>query len=181
MIDKHYVILDRDGTIIIEKGYLSDPDEIELLPGAIEGLLKLQSFGLGLIIVTNQSAIGRGFITEKRLSEIHNRLKMLLSQEGVILDGIYYCPCLPEDNCECRKPKPGMVELAARELGFIPSDSFVIGDNICDIELGKRIGATTFLVRTGYGVNVEKENLTYPDFIVDDLNQAAQIIMKLLP
>ena len=91
-----------------------------------------------------------------------------------------FCPHTPDDGCSCRKPKSGLVELAAQELGFAPRTCFVIGDNACDAEVGRRVGATTFLVRTGYGAQVAAEGVVSPDYVVDDLRDAAQVIERLL-
>ena len=177
---RRFVVLDRDGTIIVERHYLSDPRQVELIPGAASGLRQLSEMGLGLVVITNQSAIGRGFFDKEQLDRIHQRLHNLLEQEGVHLDGIYVCPHIPEDNCSCRKPQPGLVELAAQELNFDPSDSFVIGDKACDIELGRRIGATTFLVRTGYGAEVVADAMITPDYVVDDVQAAVPVIQRIL-
>jgi D-glycero-D-manno-heptose 1,7-bisphosphate phosphatase len=173
---KRFVILDRDGTINIHKNYISDPDEIELIPGAAEGLRLMKKLGVGLIVITNQSAVGRGYFDLARLKEINGRLVELLHAENVVLDGIYYCPHTPEDQCNCRKPKPALVEKASMELGFNPSASFVIGDNVCDIELGQNIAATTILVRSGYGDSIAQSGVITPDFIAVDLVNAAQFI-----
>ena len=177
---RRFVVLDRDGTIIVERQYLSDPRQVELIPGAASGLRQLSEMGLGLVVITNQSAVGRGFFDQARLDLIHQRLCELLNAEGVHLDGIYVCPHTPEDACPCRKPRPGLLELAAQELGFDPQACFVVGDKACDIELGQRVGATTFLARTGYGAQVAAESTVTPDYVVDDLWDAAQIIECLL-
>ena len=173
---KRVVILDRDGTIIVERHYLSDPAQVTLLPGAASGLRQLQRMGLGLIVITNQSGIGRGLLDEVRLDLIHHRMRALLEAEGVYLDEIYVCPHLPEDNCQCRKPRPGLLEKAAQDMNFDPRECFVIGDKASDIELGKRVNATTLLVRTGYGNLEISEKRCYPDYIVDDLREAAHVI-----
>jgi D-glycero-D-manno-heptose 1,7-bisphosphate phosphatase len=177
---KRFVALDRDGTIIKKYHYLSDPDLVELLPGAAAGLRRMRALGLGLIIVTNQSPIGRGYFNETRLEQIHQRLIELLSAEGVTLDGIYFCPHTPEDNCTCRKPQPGMLQLAANELNFEVNNCFMIGDNDCDIGIGQSVGAITFLVKTGDGLQVLAEQAVVPDYVVNDLAEAAWIIEKLL-
>jgi histidinol-phosphate phosphatase family protein len=176
---RRFVALDRDGTIIVERHYLSDPAQVELLPGATQGLRQLQDMGLGLVVITNQSGIGRGFFDGARLALIHQRMCVLLEAEGVHLDGIYFCPHTPEAGCTCRKPGTGLIELAAKELDFWPETSFVIGDQPCDIELGQRIGATTFLVRTGYGAQVAFAAAVAPDYVVDNIWRAAQIIQEL--
>lgn len=172
------ILLDRDGTINREKQYLSHPDEIVLLPGAAEGLRRLTEAGYGLVVVTNQSPVGRGMFPEERLAQIHRRLEQLLREERVTLDGIYYCPHTPEDHCECRKPRPGLVLRAAQDLDFEPQNCFVIGDKPCDIDLGRNIRARTVLVRTGYGAQYERAGLE-ADFIVDSLVEAADIILRL--
>jgi len=179
-MSRRCVLLDRDGTIVFERGYIRDPDEIELLPGAAAALRRLAKSGLALAVVTNQSAVGRGLLTEERLAEIHQRLRDLLAMEEVALAGIYFCPHVPEDGCACRKPETGLFDRASRELGFRPSESFVIGDKECDVELGRRAGATTVLVRTGYGDEVAKDRSVLPDHIADDLAGAADIIERLI-
>ena len=180
MEQRRFVVLDRDGTIISERNYLSDPRHIELIPGATGALRQLYDMRLGLVVVTNQSGIGRGFFDEARLGLIHQRLSELLEAEGVHLNGIYFCPLTPADNCPCRKPRAGLLELAAQELDFDPRACFVIGDKPCDIELGQGIGATTFLVRTGYGAQVAEEGTATPDYTVAGLTEAARVIQHLL-
>ena len=180
MENKIFVLLDRDGTIIKECHYLSEPDLVELLPEAAEGMRQFQAMGLGLVVVTNQSPIGRGLFDENCLERIHQRLRSLLSIEGVHLDGIYYCPHVPDDRCLCRKPNTGMVDTAVQELSFDPKNSFMIGDKSCDIQLGQQVGAKTFLVRTGYGAEVAKDPSVNPDYVVDSLREAACIVKQLL-
>lgn len=180
MNKRRFVLLDRDGTLIVERNYLSDPAEVQLLPGAASGLRKMSKLGLGLVVITNQSAIGRGFIDESRLILIHSRMCELLQQEKVLLNGIYFCPHLPKDNCNCRKPKMALPNIAAKELGFNTLNSFVIGDKECDIGMGQRLGATTLLVLTGYGKKTDADQAARPDYVVTDLDQAAIIIERLL-
>ncbi len=175
-MQKAFVILDRDGTIIEERHYLSDPDDVRLLPNAAAGLRQMQSFGFGLIVVTNQSAIGRGKFSEARLAEIHARMEVLLLEEGVRLNGIYYCPHTPDDQCRCRKPEPGMIDQAVAVLGFDPTLCVVIGDKRCDVDLGRQVGAKTILVRTGYGAQEELSGIVFADAVVDDLLAAAERI-----
>ena len=175
------IVLDRDGTIIQEYEYLSDPEQVELIPGAGAALRELQQIGFSLVMITNQSGIARGFFSDAVLQQIHHRLNQLLAEAGVRLDGIYVCPHKPEDACSCRKPKIGLMEQAATELGFTPEHSIVIGDKTSDIEMGRNSGAVTFLVRTGYGASVEaNENIT-ADYVVDDLRVAASIIAEWSP
>lgn len=173
---KRFVILDRDGVIIFEKDHLTNPDEVELIPNAAVALEKLKGLSLGIIVVTNQSVVGRGDISLNGLEKIHKRMIDLLAREGTTIDGIYFCPHKPDDNCKCRKPKLGLIEQAVKKHNFDPKEAFVIGDKALDIEMGKNMGATTFLVRTGYGAEVEKQNVVEPDYIVDDLLEATEII-----
>jgi D-glycero-D-manno-heptose 1,7-bisphosphate phosphatase len=177
---RRFVLLDRDGTIIVERHYLSDPNHVELLPGAMTGLRQLNKLGLGLVVVTNQSGVGRGFFDEGQLDRIHGRMYELLVREGVILDGIYYCPHVPEDECDCRKPGTKLVRRAAQIHAFDPVAAFVIGDKDIDIELGINVGATTLLVRTGYGAQVATDPKVNADYVVDDLAAAAAMIETLM-
>lgn len=174
-----FVILDRDGTINLECDYLSHPDQLQLLPNAAAGLRQLAALGLKLIVVTNQSGIGRGYFDEQRLAEIHAQLNRLLLAEGVGLAAIYHCPHTPDAACDCRKPLPALVQRAARDFGFDPRDAFVIGDKPSDIALGKNVGATTFLVRTGYGARSTQADPS-PDHVVEDLAAAADVISHIL-
>ena len=176
MPKRRFVILDRDGTLIVERNYLSDPERVVLLPGVTRGLRHMRKIGLGLFVITNQSAIGRGMIDVNRLELIHEKMRSLLSDEGVFLDGISYCPHKPDDVCNCRKPNTALLKMASEKHGFCPKDCFVIGDKACDVELGNKVGATTILVRTGYGTEVESSQNVKPDFIVNDLVEAANII-----
>lgn len=177
MKQRRYVLLDRDGTINVEKHYLNDPDELELIPGAGQGLYRLMQLGFGLVVITNQSGIGRGYLSMDQLTRIHERLRQLLLNENVVLDGIYVCPHDPtRERCLCRKPMPGLVNQAANDLEFDPSSSFMIGDKLIDLQLGHAVGATSILVRTGYGKDNEQQGREIADFIADDLQQAARFI-----
>jgi D-glycero-D-manno-heptose 1,7-bisphosphate phosphatase len=176
-VSRRFVILDRDGTINVEVDYVLDSSQIEMIPGAIEALRELQALGLGMVVVTNQSPIGRGLLTWERLDEIHERLRALLREGGVELDGIYVCPHEPADGCGCRKPEPGTALRAAEEHGFDLTEAFVVGDHVADMQMGRRVRATTILVRTGHGeeelVNGAGE---LADHVVADLREAAEII-----
>ena len=172
---KRFLLLDRDGTLIVEKNYLSDPDQIELISGAAAALKRLQEAGWGICLVTNQSGIARGYFDMARLDEVHRRLTHMLDLCGVHLDGIYLCPHAPGDECNCRKPLPGMVHQAAAELGFNPSNAWVVGDKEVDVDLGHAVGANSILVRTGYGKC--HESATTADFIADDLSAAIDLIL----
>lgn len=180
MSQRRFVVLDRDGTINVEREYLSHPEQVELLPGAVCGLRHFRTLGLGLVVITNQSGVGRGYFDRARLDLIHERLCALLAAEGIQLDGIYVCPHRPSEGCTCRKPQPELLEKAAREHRFKPGEAFVIGDKVIDIELGQQVGATTLLVRTGYGAQIAAQMAVPSDYLVDDLANAAAVIEPLL-
>jgi len=171
MSPRRFALLDRDGTVIHERHYLADPADVELLPAAAQGLRRLRRMGFGLLILTNQSGLARGYFDRPQLDRIHARMQQLLAAEGVALDGIYACPHLPDANCICRKPRPGLVHQAVADYGFDPAGAIVVGDKPCDVELGHAVGAMSFLVRTGYGK--EFEMTTNAHVVVDDLPAVA--------
>ena len=179
------VFLDRDGTINDEVGYLSDPALVSLLPGAAEALIRLKEAGFRLVVVSNQSGIARGYFTEDELAVINKRLARLLYESGAEVDGYYYCPHHPKHGemleCDCRKPKTGMVERAAAEHGIELDKSYFVGDKCTDVELGKNAGGKTVLVLTGFG-NEEKALLEArglaPDAVLPGLPEAADWIIK---
>jgi D-glycero-D-manno-heptose 1,7-bisphosphate phosphatase len=173
---KRYVLLDRDGTIIVDKHYLSDPAGVELLPGAAEGLRRMQSLGFGLAVLSNQSGIGRGYFDHGSVEACNRRLAELLAEHGVTVDGFYYCPHGPEEGCSCRKPGPGLMERAARELEFDPGRSWMIGDKCADMGLGRATGAGTILVLTGKGEKHRPRCVDDTDHVAVDLTEAADII-----
>lgn len=147
------VFLDRDGTLIVNRHYGSDPDGIELFDGVTEGLLELRAAGYKLVLVSNQSGVARGFFDEAAVARMHNRLQRMLNQHGTALDGLEYCPHHPEGNtspyaieCACRKPAPGMLRRAARKHGVNLSASWMVGDIEADVEAGRRAGARTVLI-----------------------------------
>jgi histidinol-phosphate phosphatase family protein len=149
--DAGAVFLDRDGTLIIEKEYLSDPDEVELERGVIEGLILLQSIGRPLVVVTNQSGIGRGYFGLDSAVAVNERIDAILHEHGIVLSAWYLCPHAPEEGCPCRKPGRALADRAAADLGIRLEDSFVIGDKRSDVELAFAIGATGILITTGHG------------------------------
>ena len=174
------VLLDRDGTINVDYNYLSHPDQLKLFPQTADAIRIFHDLNLLVIVVTNQSAVGRGYFDLKRLYEIHDRLYAILRAAGTTINAIYFCPHSPKDNCHCRKPSTKMAEWASKDFDAELSKSFVIGDNVCDIQLGKNISATTVLVRTGHGAQVEQEKQIIPDYIVENLFEAACLIKGIL-
>jgi histidinol-phosphate phosphatase family protein len=177
---RRVALLDRDGTVIAERRYLATPDGVELLPGAAEGLRRLAGLGVGLVVVTNQSGLSRGYFDRPTLDAINQRMRELLAAAGVTLDALYVCPHTEDDGCDCRKPRPGLVRRAAAELDFDPAEAFVLGDKACDVDLGRAVGATTFLLRTGYGGRMPAEVQARAHYVVDDLAQAAEVIAAIV-
>lgn len=158
------ILLDRDGTINIEKDYLYKIEDFEFEKNVVEGLKILSSMGYIFIVVTNQSGIARGYYTEQDLEVLNNHIGKLLEKEGVKIEKFYFCPHHPEKGvgkykveCNCRKPNTGMLDAAVQEFDIDKKKSFMIGDNISDIEAGIRAGITPILVKTGHGYeHIEK-------------------------
>ncbi len=178
---KSAVFLDRDDTLIRDMGYLSDPDGIELLPGAAEGLLVLNQAGIPAIVITNQSGIARGLFDEKTLHVIHARLVKMLKMDGARIDALYYCPHHPQGiveqyrmACPCRKPEPGMLHQAARDFGLDLAACYLVGDKEEDMETIHRVKGTGILIRTNRHVVLEKE----PGYIAADLPEAVHWILE---
>lgn len=178
------VFVDRDGTLIRDVGYLVRPQELEILPRVPEAIRVLREHGLKVVLVTNQSAIARGFLREDELREIHRELKRQLAASDALLDGIYYCPHHPTEGsapyrvaCECRKPGPALAERAARELGLDTTRSYVVGDQMGDMGLASRIGAKGILIQKNKAGNGEqKAEADFP--VAGDLWEAAQWIVR---
>ncbi len=168
------VILDRDGTIVEDPGYLDDPQQLRYLPGAAQGLRMLHRAGHPLVVISNQSGVGRGLFSLERLQAINRRFRAMLAADGAPLAGLYFCPHRPEDGCDCRKPNTALLRQAAEALGFEPRAAIVIGDKSSDVELGKRVGATTMLVSASAAASDGKP--AHPDYVVRDLIEAARII-----
>ncbi|MEN8375340.1 MAG: HAD family hydrolase [Gemmatimonadota bacterium] len=142
------VLLDRDGTIIVDRHYLSDPSEVELLPGAAKGLRRLADAGFLLVVVTNQSGIARGLYGEEEFASVQRRLEEVLGAHGVTLAGAYHCPHHPDFTgpCACRKPEPSMFLSAAADLGLDLRASLLVGDRPRDVAAAEELGARGFLV-----------------------------------
>ena len=177
---RRYVLLDRDGTLIVYRPYLARVDQVELVPGVAEGLRGLAGLGLGLAVLTNQSGISRGYFSRDEVDRIHGRIREELAEAGVVIEDFYLCPHVPEDRCGCRKPQPGLALRAARDLRFDLQQSFVIGDNACDVELGINVGATTFRLDNQFSVDEREPSGHRPDFVIGDLREAAAIIAERL-
>lgn len=168
-----YIFIDRDGVIICDKNYIYKIEDMEFLPGAVAGMKKIKDMGFQFIIISNQAGIARKIFTEKDAKIFNKELAKRLKKHGILIAACYYCPHHPEytGECSCRKPKTGMVEMAAKDFGIILSQSIFIGDKDCDIKLGKNCNGTTILINNG-----QYKTADSPDFIIKDLNEAAEII-----
>lgn len=141
MTDPFLVLLDRDGTIIVDKHYLADPDGVELLPGAVEGLLRLKSAGAVFCVVTNQSGIARGYFDLETVDRIHQRLQGILAESGIRIEHFAICPHHPDEACDCRKPAPRLALECAALTGLDLTSSWVVGDKATDVGLADAVGA----------------------------------------
>jgi heptosyltransferase-2 len=176
------VFLDRDGTVNLDTGYIKSPEELVLLPGVVEAVARLNRAGARVVLVTNQSAIARGFMSTDQLKTIHAVLMARLEVGGARFDALYYCPHHPDDGCACRKPRPAMVHRAVADLGLDLSRAYVVGDQPCDIELAWEVGARSVLVLSGQtrhdAVEALERNGTAPHYIVEGLPEAVAWIVK---
>jgi histidinol-phosphate phosphatase family protein len=146
------IFLDRDGTINREVGYLSSPKKLRLFAGAGEAIRLLSQAGFKVIVVTNQSGVARGLLKRRELKNINRFLEAKLAKEWARIDAFYICPHHPDDNCSCRKPRTGLIKKAARDFGLDLSRSYIIGDKLSDIEMGRRARLKeSILVLTGLG------------------------------
>ena len=144
---KPAVFIDRDDTLIYNVPYLSDPEKVVLTPGAGETLELLAKAGFLIIVITNQSGIGRGYFNVEQLNAVHDKLRLLLSSFKVVLDGLYYCPHAPNQECNCRKPKTGMLEQACHDHNIDLTRSIMVGDSQQDIQMGRNFGLRTVQLR----------------------------------
>ena len=183
------IFLDRDETLIKDPGYISSPDQVELLDGVPEALIKLKDLGYKLIVVSNQSAVARGIITERVLGKIHDRLKQLLAEKDAFIDRIYYCPYHPDGivqkyrkESDNRKPNPGMLLTAAKDMDIDMDRSWCVGNSIRDIEAGHRAGCKTILIDVPSRQKQSDTNLSQsaitPDYKGVNLREAVNIIKK---
>jgi len=173
------VFLDRDGTLIVEMGYLKDPERVSLEEGAVDALSMLQERGHPLIVVSNQSGIGRGLLTERDAQRVNERVADLLRSAGIEILAWYMCPHSPETPCACRKPLPGMAVTAARDWSIDLSGCYVVGDKRSDVEMADAIGGTGILVSTGHGMDAVEWARVSGRPIFDGLRDAAAYIREL--
>lgn len=184
---KPAVFLDRDGVVVKEVHHLTNIKDLALIPRAGEAIARLNNAGVPTVIVTNQSAVGRGLLTQDELNAIHDEVANLLRREGARIDAFYFCPHHPTEatgvflkNCNCRKPRPGMLLAAAEDLSLDLARSFLIGDKITDLRAGQAAGCSTILVRTGYGHEVETilEDQGWSVSVVDRLQDAVGLVLR---
>jgi lipopolysaccharide heptosyltransferase II len=182
LLEGFTVFLDRDGTLNYDSGYLKSASELKLLPGVGPALARLKAAGARLVVVTNQSGVGRGILTLKDLEAIHARLEGLLEQDDAALDAIYFCPHHPDDGCRCRKPARGMVDRAVSELQVDLRRSYLIGDHARDVQLAKAVGAKAILVTSGrvdeQAINMLRAQQAMPDTIVQSMAEAVDWLLK---
>jgi D-glycero-D-manno-heptose 1,7-bisphosphate phosphatase len=181
------IFIDRDGTLSHEVGYVNHPSRFRLFPFAVDAIRTINQAGVLAVLVTNQAGVARGYFPESMIEEVHGRVREALDAGGAHLDGIYVCPHHPTEgqppyrqDCQCRKPRPGLLRRAEQELGADLARSWVIGDRHGDLELAWTVGARAAMVRTGYGLG----ELTYqasrwkrpPDLVADHLLEAVERI-----
>jgi histidinol-phosphate phosphatase family protein len=169
---KPALFLDRDGTIIYDRGYARDPEAVELLPGAAEGLKLLAERGWSFVVVSNQSGVGRGLITPEEMDAVQNRFLDMLAAHGVNFTASYLCVHSPEIDCGCRKPAPGSLLRAVAEHGLDPTRSWMIGDREGDVLAGKAVGASTIWIRN----DEHAVDPALPDHIADGWHDIVRIV-----
>lgn len=176
------VYLDRDGTLNFDPGYLSQPDQLRLLPGVGAALARLNRGGFKTVVISNQSGLARGLITHVQLDAIHRRLRELLAADGAWIDGIYICEHHPDEGCGCRKPAPGMIIRARQELGLASDHAIVVGDKASDVELARNVGALAVFVLSGNRPEEEQARMAAlgltPDYTAQNLGDAVKWILE---
>lgn len=186
---KPAVFLDRDGTINEQMGYINHLSRFVMLPGAAEAIARLNQAAMPVVVVSNQSGLARGYFPAELITQVHSKMEQELLAAGAFVDGIYICPHHPEAKeekyrqaCDCRKPKPGLLLQAARDLDLDLSHSYVVGDRWSDLKAAANCQAKGVLVRTGYGRGDEQyigpQQELQPHFVADDLAQAVAWILE---
>ncbi len=188
-LTRRAVFMDRDGTVADEVGYVNHVSRVRLLPGSAAALRRIREAGFLAVVVTNQAGVARDYFEEAIVHQANQRLRDLLAAEGASLDGIYYCPHHPREgappyrrDCDCRKPRPGMILRAAAEMSIDLSRSYMVGDGVVDVGAGRAAGLTTVLVLTGYGrghLEHRRDRWTVePAHIAEDLGGAVDWILS---
>ena len=186
-----FVFIDRDGTMNIDYGYVGTIDRFELFEHTIAGLKLLNSKGFRIIVVTNQSGVARGYFTEDDVNKVNGYMVDMLNDQGIKIDDVLYCPHHEKGTvkeytmkCSCRKPEPGLFNIAVEKYNIDKKKSFMIGDKLSDIHWGRKAGLTSILVRTGEGnktfLNMDHSDSLKPHFVVNNLLSAAQLITRII-
>jgi D-glycero-D-manno-heptose 1,7-bisphosphate phosphatase len=163
------VFMDRDGTINVDVDYLSRVEDLDVYPFAVEAIKKLNDRGYLVIVVTNQSGIARGMITDEQLTAVHRKMSDVLAESGAHIDAYHHCPDLPDSGCRCRKPDTGMIEDANKEFHIDMEKSWMVGDKLLDVQMGQNAGIRSALVMTGYGERELEKFTRMPDLIGENL------------
>ncbi len=175
------VFLDRDGTLNEDPGYFHEADKLIILPRVPDALRRLKEAGFLLIVITNQGAIGKGLYTVTDMQAVHEALQAYLAPFNTQIDDFFYCPHAEEENCSCRKPKPGMISAAQGKYNIQLKESYAVGDKISDLEAGRAAGCRTVLVLTGHGkdeqATARAKRLNVADIVVKDMGRAATAIV----
>lgn len=178
-MSKRAVFLDRDGVICKDRNdYVKSWDEFVWIPKARDALRRLNDNRHIVIVITNQSAVGRGLTSQEAVEDIHRRMMKSVSQAGGRIERVYYCPHRPEDECSCRKPKSGLLVEAAKDCAIDLKKSYLVGDSPRDIEAGHRVQCTTIMINPDKTKDLPKDK-SYPDYIVSDLSEAVELILRL--
>jgi histidinol-phosphate phosphatase family protein len=170
------VFLDRDGTVARYMEYCRRPEDLELLPGVGRAIRMLNRAGFSVVVVTNQSAVARGWLTTEELRRIHEGMHRQLKRSGARVDAVYVCPHHPDDGCGCRKPRPALLQQAARDLGLSLPRSYTVGDRLLDVQSGHAAGTTAILVRSGHPS--EEDHGIAPDYEAPTLLEAVRWILQ---
>ncbi len=184
---KKAIFMDRDGTISDEVGYVNHISRFRLMERTADGVKLINDSDFLAVVITNQAGVARGYFKEELITRVHEKMEALLKGKGAYMDGIYYCPHHPDvgeapykKDCDCRKPKTGMLLQAKNDLDIDLTRSFVIGDKISDVALAHKVGAKGVLVLTGYGIGEFEElegSQTNPDYVAKDLYDAVRWIL----
>ena len=182
------VFLDRDGTLVEERGHISSIKQVKFIRGAFAALRKLRKLGFKLVIVSNQSGVARGILTEAQVRKVNQYILSELEKRGLRMDGLYYCPHHPKRGngsftrkCSCRKPSDGMIQKARKRLNVDTHKSYVMGDKLTDIEMGRKVKSKTILVLTGFGreeLARQKGRFGKPDKLAEDIADAVKWIAR---
>jgi D-glycero-D-manno-heptose 1,7-bisphosphate phosphatase len=183
---QYAVFLDRDGTLNEDPGYLGEPDKVKLFPGTGKALSLLKNrYNFKLIVISNQSGIARGLISESEVDAVNARINELLKEDKVEIDAFYYCPHHPDfssrEEVECRKPSPSMIYQASSDLNIELDKSYFIGDTPADILCGINAGLKTVLVKTGYGtesISILQNQNIFPSFVAENILSASKLILE---